>query len=231
MKKKKKLRGFSLVEVMTSLVIMVILIAIASGVIITTFNIFGRNALFRAAQNNGNNVYNFIYDHLSYATALKIDKTVDINTKNGLSFIDEKDLKITGTEGSETVEIRPYYEKMKIGSESMILQRKNIKNPFYIYGNESEIDGKKTKINTMNGCVCTVTFSKYEIKTDPDNPDIKIYPDTIEFAVEISRFGETYYLREGKIPVLNETAKSHIYIPNEISCKTNEFEILYTYLQ
>ena len=58
MKKKKKRRGFSLVEVMTSLVIMVILIAIASGVIITTFNIFGRNALFRAAQNNGNNVYN-----------------------------------------------------------------------------------------------------------------------------------------------------------------------------
>ncbi|MDO5149299.1 MAG: PilW family protein [Oscillospiraceae bacterium] len=223
MKKKNKLRGFTLVEVMTSLVIMVILIAIASGVIITTFNIFGRNALFRAAQNNGNNVYNFIYDHLSYVTALKIDETVDINTKDSLSFIDKDDLKVTVAEGSETVEIIPYYEKMKIGSESMILQRKNITEPFYIYGN-------KSNENSMNGCVCTVTFSKYEIKTDPDNPDIKIYPDTIEFAVEISRYGETYYSRSGSIPILNETAKSHIYIPNEISCKTNEFEILYTYL-
>ena len=46
---KKKLKGFTLVEVMTSLVIMTILISVASGVIIVTFDIFGRSALKRAA--------------------------------------------------------------------------------------------------------------------------------------------------------------------------------------
>ena len=82
--KKNRFKGFTLVEVMTSLVIMTILIAVASGVIIVTFDIFGRSAVRRAAQNNGNNVYNYIYDHLSYATALKIDQTVDINNKENM---------------------------------------------------------------------------------------------------------------------------------------------------
>ncbi|MBR6837730.1 MAG: prepilin-type N-terminal cleavage/methylation domain-containing protein, partial [Oscillospiraceae bacterium] len=84
---KKKFKGFTLVEVMTSLVIMTILISVASGVIIVTFDIFGRSALKRAAQDNGNNVYNYIYDHLSYATALKIDQTVDINNKEKIESV------------------------------------------------------------------------------------------------------------------------------------------------
>ena len=219
MKKKNKLRGFSLVEVMTSLVIMVILIAIASGVIITTFNIFGRNALFRAAQNNGNNVYNFIYDHLSYATALKIDETVDINTKNGLSFIDEDDLKITGTEGSETVEIIPYYERINIKKDSMSLTRKSISTPVNILGGNTE----------MNGCSCIVSFEQYPI-TDPTDNSKTIKPDTISFKVEIVRDDEVFYSRQGSIPILNKSAKDHIVITKNISTKDKTINMLYTYI-
>lgn len=219
MKKKKKLRGFSLVEVMTSLVIMVILIAIASGVIITTFNIFGRNALFRAAQNNGNNVYNFIYDHLSYATALKIDETVDINTKNGLSFIDEDDLKITGTEGSETVEIIPYYERINIKKDSMSLTRKSISTPVKILGGNT----------VMNGCSCIVSFEQYPI-TDPTDNSKTIKPDTISFKVEIVRNDEVFYSRQGSIPILNKSAKDHIVITKNISTKDKTINMLYTYI-
>ena len=220
MKKKKKLRGFSLVEVMTSLVIMVILIAIASGVIITTFNIFGRNALFRAAQNNGNNVYNFIYDHLSYATALKIDKTVDINTKDSLSFIDEDDLKITVSEGSETVEIIPYFERMEITDESMSLMRKSISTPVNILGGNT----------VMNGCSCIVSFEQYPV-TDPTDNSKTIKPDTISFKVEIVRDGEVFYSRKGNIPILNKSAKDHIIITDNISTENNnKINMLYTYI-
>lgn len=220
MKKKNKLRGFSLVEVMTSLVIMVILIAIASGVIITTFNIFGRNALFRAAQNNGNNVYNFIYDHLSYATALKIDKSVDINTKNGLSFIDVDDLKITGTEGSETVEIIPYYERMEITDKSMSLMRKAISTPVNILGGNT----------VMNGCSCIVSFEQYPV-TDPTDNSKTIKPDTISFKVEIVRDDEVFYSRQGSIPILNKSAKDHIIITDNISTENNnKINMLYTYI-
>lgn len=219
MKKKNKLRGFSLVEVMTSLVIMVILIAIASGVIITTFNIFGRNALFRAAQNNGNNVYNFIYDHLSYATALKIDETVDINTKNGLSFIDEDDLKITGTEGSETVEIIPYYERINITKDSMSLTRKSISTPVNILGGNT----------VMNGCSCIVSFEQYPI-TDPTDNSKTIKPDTISFKVEIVRDDEVFYSRQGSIPILNKSAKDHIVITKNISTKDKTINMLYIYI-
>ena len=220
MKKKNKLRGFSLVEVMTSLVIMVILIAIASGVIITTFNIFGRNALFRAAQNNGNNVYNFIYDHLSYATALKIDKTVDINTKNGLSFIDEDDRKITATEGSETVEIIPYYERSNIKKDSMSLTRKSISTPVNILGGNT----------VMNGCSCIVSFEQYPL-TDPTDKSKTIKPATISFKVEIVRDGEVFYSRKGNIPILNKSAKDHISITDNISTENNnKINMLYTYI-
>ena len=220
MKKKNKLRGFSLVEVMTSLVIMVILIAIASGVIITTFNIFGRNALFRAAQNNGNNVYNFIYDHLSYATALKIDKTVDINTKESLSFIDEDDLKITVSEGSETVEIIPYFERMEITDKSMSLMRKSISTPVNILGGNT----------VMNGCSCIVSFEQYPV-TDPTDNSKTIKPDTISFKVEIVRDGEVFYSRKGNIPILNKSAKDHIIITDNISTENNnKINMLYTYI-
>lgn len=220
MKKKNKLRGFSLVEVMTSLVIMVILIAIASGVIITTFNIFGRNALFRAAQNNGNNVYNFIYDHLSYATALKIDKTVDINTKDSLSFIDEDDLKVTVSEGSETVEILPYFERMEITDKSMSLMRKSISTPVNILGGNT----------VMNGCSCIVSFEQYPV-TDPTDNSKTIKPDTISFKVEIVRDDEVFYSRQGNIPILNKSAKDHIIITDNISTENNnKINMLYTYI-
>ncbi|MBP1590988.1 MAG: prepilin-type N-terminal cleavage/methylation domain-containing protein, partial [Oscillospiraceae bacterium] len=150
---KKRFKGFTLVEVMTSLVIITILISIASGVIIVTFDIFARSAVKRAAQNNGNNVYNYIYDHLSYATALKIDQTVDINNKDSmLALIGEGDdavKDITETEGSgegSDFVIVPYYEKIKAGRKQMSVMRKGINaDDVFIYGKKES--GESTGTN------------------------------------------------------------------------------------
>ncbi|MBR3536777.1 MAG: prepilin-type N-terminal cleavage/methylation domain-containing protein [Oscillospiraceae bacterium] len=192
---KKKFKGFTLVEVMTSLVIMTILISVASGVIIVTFDIFGRSALKRAAQDNGNNVYNYIYDHLSYATALKIDQTVDINNKEKiesvmteLGYTDMEDVitEITNNNGEVIkTDIKPYYEKITIDKQHMIVERKDINAEVYIYGNaENE--------NTMNGCDCIVEFDKYDAG------------DTIEFTVKIERYNEVFYEKHGSVPLLNK---------------------------
>ena len=57
--KKRRLSGLTLVEVMVSLVIIVILISISSVVMITGMNVFSENAVMCAAQDDGNNIYNF----------------------------------------------------------------------------------------------------------------------------------------------------------------------------
>ena len=229
--KKNRFKGFTLVEVMTSLVIMTILIAVASGVIIVTFDIFGRSAVRRAAQNNGNNVYNYIYDHLSYATALKIDQTVDINNKDSmLALIGEGDdavKDITETEGSgegPDFVIVPYYEKIKAGRKQMSVMRKGINSDdVYIYGKKES--GESTGTNehafksTMNGCDCVVAFKKYVSGAD-----------TIEFSVTIEREDEVFYEKSGSIPILNEKLKDHIDIGADISDNIGNIEIFYTYI-
>jgi len=226
---KKKFKGFTLVEVMTSLVIMTILISVASGVIIVTFDIFGRSALKRAAQNNGNNVYNYIYDHLSYATALKIDKTVDINNKEKiesvmteLGYTDMEDVitELTNDNGEVIkTDIKPYYEKITIDKQHMIVERKDINDEVYIYGNaENE--------NTMNGCDCIVEFDKYDAG------------DTIGFTVKIERDNEVFYEKHGSVPLLNKEIDpdlvNHIKVGKIKSYseadETDGIEIFYTYI-
>ena len=226
--KKNRFKGFTLVEVMTSLVIMTILIAVASGVIIVTFDIFGRSAVRRAAQNNGNNVYNYIYDHLSYATALKIDQTVDINNKENMVSVmtelgytdsDMEDVitELTNDKGEViNTDIKPYYEKITIDKQHMIVERKDINAKVYIYGNaENE--------NTMNGCDCIVEFDKYEAG------------DTIGFTVKIERDNEVFYEKHGSVPILNDSddcnLKDHISIDDKYSNDDyNKIDIFYTYI-
>ena len=228
--KKRKLKGFTLVEAMTSLVIMVILITIASGVIITTFNIFARNTLYRVAQENGNNVYNYIYDHVSYATSLKIDESVDININGNsntlaqVSWLNTEDTEKIETEGSELYRIKPYYEEITFSKsdKSMFLNRKDIKKAdgslesFYIYGGG----------NTMNGCECAVSFEPYVTGSN-----------VLNFSVTISRDDEDFYSRNGSIPLLNECVKEHISIPEGgISFGVDEYsvstlQVFYTYIQ
>ncbi|WP_044973708.1 prepilin-type N-terminal cleavage/methylation domain-containing protein [Ruminococcus sp. HUN007] len=231
--KKKRFKGFTLVEVMTSLVIMTILIAVASGVIMVTFDIFGRSAVRRAAQNNGNNVYNYIYDHLSYATALKIDQSVDINNKDSmLSLIGEGDDAVQViTEPNESGSIPdpdfvivPYYEKIKADRKKMSVKRKGINaDDVYIYGKKESGEGTGTNENafksTMNGCDCVVSFKKYVSGAD-----------TIEFSVTIERDDEVFYEKSGSIPILNEKLKDHIDIGNDISDNIGNIEIFYTYI-
>ncbi|MBR6924577.1 MAG: prepilin-type N-terminal cleavage/methylation domain-containing protein [Oscillospiraceae bacterium] len=222
---KKKFRGFTLVEVMTSLLIMTILIAVASGVIIVTFDIFARSAVRRAAQNNGNNVYNYIYDHLSYATSLKIGDRVDINNKDdiesvmtelGYSNMDEV-IKEKVNDSGEVVntDIKPYYEKITIDNDKqyMTVKRKDIGSEVYIYGNSENQ-------NTMNGCDCIIKFDKYDAA------------DTIGFTVTIERDNEVFYEKHGSVPILNDDLKSHISVKNtsDTDNDLSKIEIFYTYI-
>ena len=82
-------------------------------------------------------------------------------------------------------DIKPYYEKITIDKQHMIVERKDINAEVYIYGNaENE--------NTMNGCDCIVEFDKYDAG------------DTIEFTVKIERYNEVFYEKHGSVPLLNK---------------------------
>jgi prepilin-type N-terminal cleavage/methylation domain-containing protein len=239
---RKKFRGFTLVEVMTSLVIMTILIAVASGVIIVTFDIFARSAIKRAAQNNGNNVYNYIYDHLSYATSLEIDRTVDINIEGAKAVVPDKsedrykkfianigEEKFTDMENANSCEVNKYFEYINIlpadpvgdfESDCMKLTRKDVNKEVFVYGKQDEEDSSKI-VNTMNGCDCIISFDKYDTNTKPD---------TIGFSVKISRDDEVFYERKGSIPILNEELKDHISIKDNITNETGNINLFYTYI-
>lgn len=234
---KNRLKGFTLVETMTSLVILVILIGVASGVIITTFNIFGKNTVMRMAQSHGNTVYEYLYDHISYATALKIDENVDINNKDSLSSFIPSDL--LNNDDSEDGLIKPYYERITVNSEWMSLERKTVDVPVLIYGEKTDADASAGTAPTpgisLNGCECSVKFNYTPVLKDGKN----IYPDTIGLEVTISRDGETLYFRSGNIPILNESAREHIDIQdginnggqNGINNSYDEFQIFYTYIE
>lgn len=250
--KKNRFKGFTLVEVMTSLVIMTILIAVASGVIIVTFDIFGRSAVRRAAQNNGNNVYNYIYDHLSYATALKIDQTVDINiekenkdevkTEGAKAYVpDEGTRKLIGEEkfkenadtadDSKKYEVNTYFERLiaypsnGAMADCMKLNRKDVNTEVFVYGKQDKADSSKI-VNTMNGCDCIISFDEYKFDESTDDA---LKPDTIGFSVTIKRDDEIFYERKGSIPILNKELKDHINI-SKVDNDLSKIEIFYTYI-
>lgn len=229
---KNRLKGFTLVETMTSLVILVILIGVASGVIITTFNIFGKNTVMRMAQSHGNTVYEYLYDHISYATALKIGRNVDINNKDSLSSFIPSDL--LNNDDSEDGLIKPYYERLTVNKDWMLLERKTVDVPVLIYGEKTDASAgtAPTPGISLNGCECSVKFNYTPVLKEGKN----IYPDTIGLEVTISRDGETLYFRSGNIPILNESAREHIDIQdgieNDIHNDTERpFQIFYTYIE
>ena len=104
----------------------------------------------------------------------------------------------------------------------MTLMRSTFGSDVYVYG-ERESNGNIE--NTNNGCQCIVAFKEFK-KNDSDE-----FPDTIDFSVELQRDGEVFYYREGSIPILNDSAKSHICIPAEINNAGGELNVFYTYLQ
>ena len=118
--KRKALSGLTLVEVMVSLVILVILISVSSAVMITGINIFSENAVMSAAQDDGNNIYNFIVDKLSYANEI-----------------------IISSEESEMSGDYPYSETIIIDKNHMALKTKyeeiNIYSRDTLHGNTCEI--------------------------------------------------------------------------------------------
>lgn len=209
--------GFTLVEVMTSLAIMSILITVSSSVMITSFNIFGKNSVMRAAQNEGNNIYNFLYDRLSYATSLKISEDADIinSSMEKNDFVPEELLVVS--EDGNIEDISSYYEKITIsqsGSEnaSMKLERKNMSETVYIYGGNEGNDG-------LYGAHCIVSFAGY---TKDSN--------VIILTVTLERDGDILYTKTGSIPLLNDTVNSHIKA-DDISNETSGIEIFYTYYE
>lgn len=213
--KRKKLKGFTLVEVMTSLVILSIMIVIASSVIITTFNIFGKNSVMRAAQNEGNNIYNFLYERLSYSTYLKINSSVDVN-----SIGDN------------------YYEEIIISklddNGHISLKRKNMeRNIVDIFGTS-----EKTPYNFK----CEVVLSE-ENEKDNEGNDIteeekKLYrKDIINCTVRIKRDDETLYEKNGFIPLYNGGKSYVIQIgdgssdQHETGNSLDQLKIFYEYIQ
>ncbi len=118
--KKRRLSGLTLVEVMVSLVILVILISISSAVMITGFNTFFENAVMRAAQDDGNSIYSFIADKISYANEF-----------------------IIASEESEMSGDYPYSETIIIDKNRMVLKRKDEEVNIYslgtLHGNTCEI--------------------------------------------------------------------------------------------
>lgn len=224
-KQRKKIRGFTLVEVMTSLVIMTILITIASGVIITTFNIFARNTMFRVAQNEGNNVYNFLYDHISYSTSLKIGKYADI-TNEGISLTPDfnvtvLDEKFVGQVKEGSAADSPYFEGVVLNSnkKGITLYRKGMDKAdgsqelVYIFGNQSG--------ETPAAMECTVSFAYDSSKSD-----------RVTCTVQIERDSEVFYSKTGEIPLYNYEygLKDRMSVSSCNSSDSNTY-IIYTYLQ
>lgn len=214
--KTKKLKGFTLVEVMTSLVILSIMIVIASSVIITTFNIFGKNSVMRAAQNEGNNIYNFLYERLSYSTYLKINSSVDINSI-GDNYYEE--IVISG---------------LDTGNGHISLKRKNME------GVAVDIFGTPEK--TPYNFKCEVVLSE-ETEKDNEGNDIteegrKLYrKDIINCTVRIIRDNETLYEKNGFIPLYNGSKSYVIQIGEETSEQhetdnsLDRLKIFYEYIQ
>jgi prepilin-type N-terminal cleavage/methylation domain-containing protein len=69
---KKRLKGFTLAEVMVSLVILTIVVTISSTMIISSLNLLLKNAFIRDAQNNGNEIYQLLEDKLRYSQHFRI---------------------------------------------------------------------------------------------------------------------------------------------------------------
>lgn len=109
---KKRLKGFTLTEVMVSLVILTIVVTISSTMIISSLNLLLKNAFIRDAQNNGNEIYQLLEDKLRYAQQFKV-------------IIQDDEDSLISASYTETIEIDG--EGMKINSKS-IYDKKQLKN-------------------------------------------------------------------------------------------------------
>lgn len=76
-------RGFTLVEVSVSLVVLVMIISVSSGIILVSSNIFAKDAVLNDYQITGNDVFDFVSNKLAYAgnftvsDEASVDGTID----------------------------------------------------------------------------------------------------------------------------------------------------------
>jgi len=114
---KKRLKGFTLTEVMVSLVILTIVVTISSTMIISSLNLLLKNAFIRDAQNNGNEIYQLLEDKLRYSQHFRI-----ISDEESEESLAEEGLVASYT---ETIEISK--DSMRINSKD-IYDKKQLKN-------------------------------------------------------------------------------------------------------
>lgn len=114
---KKRLKGFTLTEVMVSLVILTIVVTISSTMIISSLNLLLKNAFIRDAQNNGNEIYRLLEDKIRYSQHFRI-----ISNEESAEILAEEGLVASYT---ETIEISE--DSMKINSKN-IYDEKQLKN-------------------------------------------------------------------------------------------------------
>lgn len=135
----KNTGGFTLVEVTVALAVFAILVTVASGIIISGGNIFGRNTNRVKASETANNVYSILNDRLSFAT--KIDLTKDAFSPDSGGY-------------SECIKITKKGTDVDLSDERVLIMREN----------GSQFDG----VCDTGAYDVTVTFDKIK-KTKDEN--------------------------------------------------------------
>ncbi len=106
---RKKLKGFTLTEVMVSLVILSILITISSAMIISSLNLLLKNAQIRDAQNNGNEIFNLLENKLRYSQQFIIS-TDDNEYIINASYTENIDIH----DGEMSIDLKPVYSREQL---------------------------------------------------------------------------------------------------------------------
>lgn len=92
-KYKKNNGGFTLVELIVSLTVLIVLVATASGILLSSQNIYSKSVSGVTAKQVANDVYSVLNDRLSYATNLVASS--EDETINGKFFGDKSEYPYT----------------------------------------------------------------------------------------------------------------------------------------
>ncbi len=206
---KKSLKGFTLTEVLVTLVILGLIITLSSGMILMSTNLVLKNAQLVNAQNQGISVYGDIEKRIRYANKLLItDKTDEID------FYDA-----CNTKTNE--------EKFLINGNIMVKNLKydingNFPAPFsqadsfsgFFISNEELLNRKDTSYVVYNTEILKNETCTVSIKKESD--------DHLKLSVKLYYDSELKYERTGSIKLLNVTEENKVL---EFISKDNTNEI------
>lgn len=194
---KKSLKGFTMTEVLVTLVILSLIITLSSGMIMMSTNLVLKNAQLVNAQNQGISVYGDIERRIKYADKLLItDKTEEIdfydacNTKsneekfliNGNIMVKNLKYDVNGNFPAPFVPAESFFSFFSINEE--LLNNKDTS--FVVYNTE-----------TLKNQTCSVS-----IKKESD--------DHVRLSVKLYYRGELKYERTGSIKLLNVSEENSV---------------------